>query len=283
MDEEQGDRSERSDFDLDAPSFVELYDELALWSAPFGLMLLDRVPLGRDLTILDIGAGTGFTTVELAQRCGSGSLVIAVDPWSGAMERLRRKVEQFGLDNVRLIVGDAAEVAIDPASVDLIVSNLGINNFDNAAAVLANCHRVAKPGARLFLTTNLRGHMAELYDELRATLVDLGLESRLPVLEAHVDHRASIDSLRALLAAAGFEVTTVNTANHSERYADGSALLGHRLSRIGFLPAWRAIPLPADVERVFEVLAARLNARAREHGELRLTVPMACVEARKIG
>ena len=73
------------------PQFGDLYDELPLWSAPFGLRLLDRVPMKPGLTILDVGAGTGFLTLELAQRCGSETKVIAVDPWNAGMNRLRRK------------------------------------------------------------------------------------------------------------------------------------------------------------------------------------------------
>ena len=67
------------------PEFGELYDELPLWSAPFGLLLLDRVPLRPGLTVLDVGAGTGFLTLELAQRCGLQTTVIAVDPWAAGM------------------------------------------------------------------------------------------------------------------------------------------------------------------------------------------------------
>lgn len=48
-----------AEIDFDAPDVGDLYDELPLWSAPFGLLLLDRVPVRPDLTILDIGAGTG--------------------------------------------------------------------------------------------------------------------------------------------------------------------------------------------------------------------------------
>jgi len=70
----------------------DLYDELPLWSAPFGLMILDRVPLKAGHTYLDVGAGTGFLTVELAQRSGPDARVIAVDPWSAAVKRLRRKM-----------------------------------------------------------------------------------------------------------------------------------------------------------------------------------------------
>jgi precorrin-6B methylase 2 len=65
------------------------YDELPPWSAPFGQVILDRVPLRRGQTVLDIGAGTGFLTIELAQRGGNDSRVIAVDPWAEAMAVLQ--------------------------------------------------------------------------------------------------------------------------------------------------------------------------------------------------
>ena len=154
--------------------FGEWYDELPLWSAPFGLLLLDRVPMKSGLTILDVGAGTGFLTLELAQRCGPDARVIAVDPWKAGMSRLRRKLDHLGVGNVVLIEQDATAIELPDASIDLVVSNLGINNFENASAVLESCFRVAKPGARLLLTTNLAGHMSEFYDVYRATLIELG-------------------------------------------------------------------------------------------------------------
>ncbi len=88
--------------DSDVPGFGDLYDELPLWSAPFGLWILDRVPLAPTQTVLDLGAGTGFLSIELAERCGPRSTIVAVDPWHEAMQRLRRKVAQRGLGHVRL-------------------------------------------------------------------------------------------------------------------------------------------------------------------------------------
>jgi arsenite methyltransferase len=82
---------------------AENYDELPLWSAGFGQLILERVPLRRGQTVVDIGAGTGFLTVELAQRSGAAR-VIAVDPWADAMEVLRRKVGYLKLANVELVV-----------------------------------------------------------------------------------------------------------------------------------------------------------------------------------
>ena len=191
------------------PAFGDLYDELPLWSAPFGLLLLERVPLRLGLTILDVGAGTGFLTVELAQRCGPQATVIAVDPWEAGMRRLQRKIEHLGIENVRLIEHDAVELDLPDASIDVVVSNLGINNFANADAVLRTCFRVTKPGGRLLLTTNLVGHMREFYDVYRATLMELELADRLATLDAHINHRATLASVAAQLAHAGFELLTV--------------------------------------------------------------------------
>lgn len=261
--------------------FAELYDELPLWSAPFGLMLLERVPIQPGITILDIGAGTGFMTVELAQRCGGKATVIAVDPWEAAMQRLRRKLNQLGIVNVRTIVQDAATVELPSASIDLIVSNLGLNNFDDPDAVLDTCFRAAKPGAKLFLTTNLVGHMAEFYDVYRQVLGELGVTDRMAALDAHVNHRATLDSLEKLLARTGFELLKAETASFRERFADGSSLLRHYRIRSGFMQGWKSVVAADSAERVFEVLERRLNAVAAERGELALTIPIACCEARK--
>ena len=38
------------EIDHTQPGFGELYDELPLWSAPFGLLLLDQVPMKAGLT-----------------------------------------------------------------------------------------------------------------------------------------------------------------------------------------------------------------------------------------
>src|SRR5215471_1401724 len=189
--------------DATHPTFGDFYDELPLWSAPFGLLLLERVPMRPGLTVLDVGAGTGFLTLELAQRCGSLATVIAVDPWAAGMRRLRRKLAYLGLGNVRLLEQDAATLALPDASIDLVVSNLGINNFANADAVLRTCFRVMKPAGKLFLTTNLGGHMHEFYEVYRAVLHELGLVDRLTVLDAHIHHRATIASVRGMLTGAG--------------------------------------------------------------------------------
>jgi SAM-dependent methyltransferase len=235
----------------------------------------------RGMTILDVGCGTGFLTIELAQRCGPQTQVVAVDVWPAAIERLRRKLAHLRLVNVRLIEQDAATIDLPDASIDLVVSNLGINNFDNPNAVLAQCLRVMKPQARLLLTTNLVGHMQEFYDVFRATLLKAGMRTSLAGFDAHVAHRATVASVTELLAGAGFESIAATTGSLQMRFADGSSMLRHHFIRLGFLPAWKALLPPESVEPFFRILERNLNVAASDQGELSLTIPMACIEARK--
>ncbi|HVD59477.1 MAG TPA: methyltransferase domain-containing protein [Gemmatimonadaceae bacterium] len=267
--------------DFNHSEVAEVYDELPLWSAPFGLLMLERIPMQRGLMIVDVGAGTGFLSIELAQRCGD-STVYAVDPWKGATDRLRRKVAILNLPNVQVIERDAATIDLPTESVDLVVSNLGINNFENADAVLQTCARILKRGGKLFLTSNLVGHMREFYDAYRQTLTELSLEEFLPKLESHIHHRATVSSIRERLERAGLEIEDVTERSFEMRFADGSSMLRHYFIRLGFVDEWSKIVVPDKVEEVFATLENNLNSFARERGELSLTIPMACVQARKV-
>lgn len=267
--------------DTTNPELGDLFDELPLWSAPFGLLLLERVPMRAGLTIVDIGAGTGFLSVELAQRCGPSTRVIAVDPWPVALRRLQRKLDALGLSNVALLEHDAAKLELPEASVDMVVSSLGINNFDDPAAVLRACFRVLKPGGMLLLTSNLTGHMAEFYEVYRATLIQQGHPDRLELLDAHIAHRGTVQSISILLRDAGFQVAETITDTFRMRFADGTSLLRHWFIRLGFVPAWRAIAPPDALHPTFEALERNLNAVTKDRGELALTIPMTCIAASK--
>ncbi len=269
------------DIDYQSPEFGDLYDEVPLWSAHFGLLLLEQIELRAGITILDVGAGTGFLSIELAQRCGAQSKVIAVDPWAAAMTRLNYKLTHLGIQNVRTIVQDVAQIDLPDDSVDLIVSNLGLNNFDDPAAALRTCFRVAKPGANLYLTTNLVGHMAEFYEAYRDVLVKLGFTDRLAALDEHINHRATVASVKALLERTGFQFVAGTTHTFRERFVDGSALLRHHFIRLGFVPGWKAVAPAGAVEPTFAALERRLNAIPTQHGKLSLTIPAACIQACK--
>lgn len=252
--------------DFSAPATIAAYDELPLWSAMFGLLLLDEVPLRGAMTVLDVGCGTGFPLIELAERLGPQSVVHGIDPWAAGLARAREKVAARNTPNVTIHEGSAVSMPFDDGVFDLIVSNLGVNNFDDRDAAIAECHRVSRSGARIALTTNLQGHMRELYDVFAEVV---GRDDDR--LREHVAHRATVDGVRRLLESHGFAVTRVVEREAVMRFANGAALLNHHFIKLGFLEAWKNV-VSGNEPAVFKELLDRLD------GELRLTIPMAYVE-----
>jgi arsenite methyltransferase len=259
--------------DFNSPQVIAAYDEVALWSAMFGLLLLEEVPLTNVTNVLDVGCGTGFPLIELAERLGSRAHLHGIDPWSGGLKRAAEKIASRGTPNVTLHEGSANAMPFPDATFDLIVSNLGVNNFDDRAAAIRECRRVAKPGATLALTTNLQGHMHEFYEVFADILRDDAEASQR--LRDHIEHRATVASVRDLLENGGFKVTRIVERESVMRFGDGTALLNHYFIKLGFLDAWKKV-VPGNEREVFARLRNALDARSNE---LRLTIPMAYVEA----
>jgi arsenite methyltransferase len=258
--------------DFNSPDVIAAYDEVALWSAMFGLLLLEEVPLANVTNALDVGCGTGFPLIELAERLGNRAHVDGIDPWSGGLKRAAEKIASRGTRNVTLHEGSASAMPFAAATFDLIVSNLGVNNFDDRAAAIRECRRVAKPGATLALTTNLQGHMREFYEVFAEVVRDDAEASKR--LRDHIEHRATIANVRELLERGGFEITRVLERESVMRFANGTALLNHYFIKLGFLDAWKKV-VAGNERDVFAPLRSALD----ERGELRLTIPMAYVEA----
>jgi arsenite methyltransferase len=268
-------------FDIHQPELASALDEVSFWSSRFGDFLFKHLPLRPHLRVLDLGCGTGFPTLELAQVYGTSCVVTGIDIWKEAILRAQAKQRAYQITNVELLAADAAHLPFPDQEYDLIVSHLGINNFDDPEAALTECFRVAKPGATLVLTTNPSGHMREFYSLFREVLLELGRPAYLERLERNEAHRGTRVSLVGMLQAAGFGVIRVQEDGFDLRYLDGTALFHHVLTQVGFLDGWRQVVDVEDEERVFAVLETRLNQVASSSGGLRMSVPMLYLEAAK--
>lgn len=264
--------------DFSSPRVLAAYDELPLWSAMFGLLLLEEVPLARAKVVLDVGCGTGFPLIELAERLGGASHVHGLDPWTAGLERAKEKLAARGTTNVTLHDGSANAMPYRDGTFDLIVSNLGINNFDDRAGAMRECRRVAKRGAVIALTTNLQGHMQELYALFDEVLDRAGDPEARRRLREHVAHRATVTGVRELLESSGFSKVRSVERTGVMRFASGAALFNHHFIKLGFLDGWKSV-VPGNETEMFLRLMRRIDEAVSERGELRLTIPMAYVEA----
>jgi arsenite methyltransferase len=256
---------------------AEIYDETSFWSARFGALLFDHLKILRDIRGLDVGCGTGFPVIELAHLHGVSSHFVGIDIWDDALERARRKLGVHGLTNVDIVKADVTSIPFPDAHFDLVVSNIGINNFQDPPAALAECRRVAKPGARLVLTTNVQGHFSALYTLLDEILGQAGLEACRDALHHEEKHRLSAHIVANLLIDSGFTVSRTFEQDFRICFADGSAMLRHSLVK-WFLDGWRQAVGAEQERQVFNALEQGLNAVAARNGCVEMTVPMLYVE-----
>lgn len=265
----------------DGADLVSTFDELPLWSASFGLLLLKHLELKPNLTVLDIGSGGGFPLLELAQRLGPSSRCYGIDPWKHANERARQKIRNYGVKNVTATDGTADDLPFADATFDLIVSNLGINNFEHPQKVMGECYRVLRPGGRLAITTNLNGHWQAFYDVFKETLAETGHSALLTALTQHQEHRGSVSSVKALFEQSGLAVTKQFEETLEMNFLDGTALLNHSFVKLGWLGGWKEVAPATAQEAFFDKLEENLNAYAAQQGSLRLSVPMLYLEGSK--
>lgn len=260
---------------------VNYYDELPLWSSPFGILLLNYIPLQKDSIIVDIGCGTGFPLLEVAQRFGESCKVYGIDPWEKAIDIANRKMQQYRIKNVELIKGVGENMPFSNEYIDMVISNLGINNFQNPDEVIAECFRVLKPQGKLIFTTNLLGHFDEFYSIFANVLCELKLESEINILDKHIRKRHSIEEIKLLMKKNNFSVKKIIQENYIMRFIDGDSFFNHYFIKLAFLQDWKEIIKEENWNNVFLKLNNRLNDIASKNGQVVFNVPIAYIECEK--
>jgi SAM-dependent methyltransferase len=96
----------------------ELLDRLFM---PFEDLLVEAVVAASADRVLDIGCGTGGTTLALARALGSNGRCIGIDISEAMTAAARDRAERSGT-SASFIRADAQVHAFEPASFDLIIS-----------------------------------------------------------------------------------------------------------------------------------------------------------------
>jgi arsenite methyltransferase len=100
-------------------------------------------------TVLDLGCGAGIDVLLAAQEVGADGSVIGLDNLPEMVERGTRFAAEAGLDNVVFVEGRMDAIPLPDSSVDVVISNGAINLAARKSRVLAEAHRVLRPGGRL--------------------------------------------------------------------------------------------------------------------------------------
>jgi ubiquinone/menaquinone biosynthesis C-methylase UbiE len=268
--------------DLDSVKLIEVFDELPVWSAPFGLKLLDYVDYKPNISVLDIGFGSGFPLTELAMRLGDTAVVYGIDPWKEMFDRVCKKIEFYKITNIRLIEGIAEDIPLNDNSIDLITSNNGVNNVADIEKVFSECARLMKPGGQFIQTMNTDKSMFEFYLQLENVFSDLGMTNEINAIHEHIKtKRPAVKTMIAMLQKYGFSIKDLEYDQFNYKFANATAMFNHYFIRLAFMESWKKL-IPNDkVNKIFNLVELRMNRQAEQFGELKLSIPYVMINAVK--
>jgi SAM-dependent methyltransferase len=134
-------------------------DEGAYWAdhadhfdhsvAAYHPLLLDAAAIAPTDRVLDIGCGTGQTTLDAARSATDGGSVLGVDLSARMLDIARRRLMEAGAANATFEQADAQVHPFVPGSFDAAISRTGTMFFADLSMAFTNIARALAPAGRL--------------------------------------------------------------------------------------------------------------------------------------
>lgn len=127
-------------------------EPLSFWDL-IGKRTVSNLNLQAGAKVLDVGCGTGASTLPAAQTVGKNGFVVGVDLASRLLERARTKALAAGLDNVEFRRADMTALEYPNGSFDAVVSVFSIFFVPDMEGQVRELWRMVRPGGKLAVTT----------------------------------------------------------------------------------------------------------------------------------
>jgi ubiquinone/menaquinone biosynthesis C-methylase UbiE len=150
---------------------------------------LDVLKIARGSTVADIGAGSGYMTMRLANRVGPDGTVYANDIQPQMLQMLQRRVERAKLTNVVLVQGSIDDPKLPAGAVDLELMVDVYHELSRPQEMLRALRSALKPGGRLVL---------------------LEYRKEDPAIPIKPEHKMSVREAKLEVEAEGFTLASVD-------------------------------------------------------------------------
>lgn len=110
---------------------------------------LDGLELQPGDRVLDIGAGPGFVSLQVAQRVGEHGLVYAVDTSAEALAFLERRQHEQGISQIRRIVADATNMGAVGEPVKAVLVTMMLHHANVPAVLLGHVAGLMAAGGKM--------------------------------------------------------------------------------------------------------------------------------------
>jgi SAM-dependent methyltransferase len=222
------------------------------------LRLLEAADITARERVLDVGCGSGDSTIEAARAAYQGQ-ALGIDLSSRLIEVARQHARADRVDNATFVQGDAQVFAFEPGTYDIVVSRTGTMFFGDQVAAFGNLARALRPGGRVVLVSWQGPERNEWFRSFVAAMT-LGRPPAPPPADAPGPFaHADPDRTRHILTAAGLADVRCRSIEEP-MYFGRTAAEGHEV--LAQMLAWMSGELGDDERRA---AFGRLRASLEEH------------------
>ena len=136
----------RIQWDRAATGWNQHGPQIRAWLRDATAAMMNMADVKAASWVLDVAAGAGDQTLDLAERVGPKGFVLATDLSGEMLELARRNLERAGQNHVKFRVADGENIPSVPSSFDVTICRLGLMLFPDPLQGLREMHRVLKPG-----------------------------------------------------------------------------------------------------------------------------------------
>lgn len=111
--------------------------------------MIDALGIQPGMTVADVGAGAGYTSMRLAQRVGPRGVVLATDVQPQMIAMLKTNLREQGITNVKPILCTQADPKLPEGQVDLILLVDVYHECSDPETALKGWRKALKPGGRI--------------------------------------------------------------------------------------------------------------------------------------
>ncbi len=122
----------------DKPDRVKLANNILL-------CMLAGLKLDKKMTAIDIGAGTGLITLEIAKKVKS---ITGLDSSQGMIDELKEKISHGEIKNADAVFYDIENDKNAVSPVDVIVSSMSMHHVEDTEKFAGVIYRMLKPGGQ---------------------------------------------------------------------------------------------------------------------------------------
>ncbi len=239
--------------------WVEFQDELDRLLERVNDRLLQRSEIELGERVIDIGCGTGATTMSVASLVGENGLALGVDISKTLLGCAKNRSTNITGGHIEYTLADAQTSRFNADSFDLVTSRFGMMFFANPVLAFKNLAVALRKGGRMSFVSWANASDNPWFAIPRdAAIEQLGKPSPTPPRAPGPLAFASTDYVLEIMDGAGLDARSADIEQVDLLYAGSVAEAAHLASNVG--PAMRIMKEfdgnPADIAEIKKKVAA---------------------------